>query len=97
MLLGSLCLPMRSLGSRQKVANTSRVGNLGHPPPSSGVAPTGSLRVPPAHVASCLAASPFRVPSAIPGPRVRVRPGCFISRSFGTLLMWGVWLGRHTC
>ena len=48
-------------------------------------------------LASCLTASPLLVPSTVPGPRARVRPRCFLRRSFGTLLRWGVWLGGHTC
>ena len=48
-------------------------------------------------LALCLTASPLRVPSTGPGPRARVQPRCFVHRSFGTLLRWGVWLGRHTC
>ena len=48
-------------------------------------------------LASCLTASPLRLPSTVLGPRARVRPRCFVRRSLGTLLRWGVWLGRHTC
>ena len=70
---------------------TNRMIRVQQPPAPLGARPRGKS------LALCLAASPLRVPSTVPGPRARVRPRCFVRRSFGTLLRWGVWLGRHTC
>jgi len=70
---------------------TNRMIRVRQPLAPLGARPRGTS------LASCLTASPLRVPSTVPGPRARVRPRCFVRRSFGTLLRWGVWLGRHTC
>ena len=70
---------------------TNRMFRVRQPLAPLGARPRGMS------LASCLTASPLRVPSTVPGPRARVRPRCFVRRSFGTLLRSGVSLGRHTC
>ena len=89
-----LCAATRKLAMKYHYLHsrfTNRMIRVRQPLAPLGARPRGTS------LASCLTASPLRVPSTVPGPRARVRPRCFVRRSFGTLLRWGVWLGRHTC